>query len=113
MVWPLNAIASAESMISARVGESTRGGSTRPLVWGEGGGFGGISPEKIFKSKMSVEVFLRPFMLVTLGFIVQTLHDAVFKSVSNSVTKYKSMNTTRSILVLFSECFVDKVNEAP
>ena len=48
-------------MPKARVGESTGGGLTPSLI--RGGGVG-ISPEKIYKFKMSVEAILRPFLLV-------------------------------------------------
>ena len=65
MVRPLNAIPSAES------------------TYGGGGGFGGIYPEKIFNSRC----LWRGDFACDLRFIVQTLHDAVFKSVSKSATK--------------------------
>ena len=43
----------------------------------------GISPEKIFKFKMSVEVFLRPFLLVKLGLLYRhymTLYSYLFRT---------------------------------
>ena len=53
-------------------------------------GFGGISPEIIFKFKMSVEVILMHFETMLAGeirLIVQAFHVAVFKRVSNATSK--------------------------
>ena len=61
---------------SARAEGTSRGGHQR------GWGIGGISPEKIFKFKMSVEVFLMYFETMfacEIRLIVQAFHVAVFK----------------------------------
>ena len=77
MVRPLNAIG-VHRVPKARDGESTRGSLTpsRKGVWG-------ISPEKIFKFKMSVEAILRPFLLVKLGLLYRhymTLYSNLFRT---------------------------------
>ena len=63
---------------STRRGEGTRWGMNTPFVRG----VGGISPEKIFKFKMSVEAILMDFETMfacEIRLIVQAFHVAVFK----------------------------------
>ena len=53
-------------------------------------GFRGITPEKIFKFKMSVEAILMHFETMfacEIRLIVQAFHVAVFKRVSNATIK--------------------------
>ena len=67
-------------------GESTRGGISPLLVRG----VQGISPEKKFIFKMSVEAILMHFETMfacEIRLIVQAFHVVVFKHVSNATTK--------------------------
>ena len=70
---------------SARTEGPSRGISL-PLVRG----VRGISPEKIFKFKMSVEAILMHFETMfpcEIQLIVQAFHVAVFKRISNATNK--------------------------
>ena len=73
----------------ARVGGEHERGDFPPSRKG-GGGVRGISPEKIFKFKMSLEAILMHFETMFacgIRLIVQAFHIAVFKRVSKATTK--------------------------
>ena len=68
------------------MGECTRGGRFPLLVRG----VRGISPERNFKFKLSVEAILRHFETMfacEIRLFVQAFHVALFKRVSNATTK--------------------------
>ena len=84
MVRPLNAIGVPRGPKARVGGEHERGG----VVFRKGGW--GISPEKNFKFKMSVEAILMHFETMfacEIRLILQAFHIAVFKRVSNATTK--------------------------
>ena len=89
MVRPLDAVGVPRGPKARAGGEYERG--IFPLLLR---GVRGISPEKIFKFNMTVEVILMHFETVfacEIRLIVQAFHVAVLKRVSNATTKNEQL----------------------
>ena len=88
MVRPLNAIGVPRGLNARAGGEYER--RSHPVSEGGGGGGWGISPEKFFEFNMSVEAILMHYETIfacKIRLIVQEFHVAVFRCVSNPITK--------------------------